>query len=91
MKLLLLHAARALALVMALTGAGALSGCATLPDEGPRVITTALQPRGESTPLDRTATASMTGADPGASGFRLMLGLAGMDRSEERRVGKECA
>jgi len=79
MKPSLRHAARGLALVMALTGAGALSGCATLPGEGPRVITAALPPHGEPTPLDRTATASMTGADPGASGFRLMLGLASMD------------
>ncbi|WP_185546155.1 phospholipase D family protein [Variovorax sp. KBW07] len=56
-----------------------LAGCATLPDEGPRTASTSLPVQGPATPLDRIATASMAGAGPGASGFRLMLGLASMD------------
>ena len=57
----------------------ALAGCATLSDEGPRSHTTSLPVQGPATPLDRIAIASMAGAEPGASGFRLMLGLASMD------------
>jgi putative cardiolipin synthase len=56
-----------------------LCGCASLPDDGPRSVTTSLPVQGPVTPLDRTANASMTGAPPGTSGFRLMLGLASMD------------
>lgn len=56
-----------------------LAGCATLADEGPRSVTTSLPVQGPATPLDRIASASMEGAEPDASGFRLMLGLASMD------------
>ncbi|MGJ7505137.1 phospholipase D family protein [Variovorax sp. ZT5P49] len=71
MRKLLLAAAACIAL--------SLAGCATLPDEGPRTASTSLPVQGPATPLDRIATASMEGAEPGASGFRLMLGLASMD------------
>ena len=56
-----------------------LTGCATLPDEGPRSYTTAMPAQGAATPLDRIAQASMAGAEPGASGFRLLLGPGGLD------------
>ncbi|RSZ39735.1 MULTISPECIES: phospholipase D family protein [unclassified Variovorax] len=56
-----------------------LVGCASLPDEGPRVATTSLPVQGPATPLDRIATASMEAAPADISGFRLMLGLASMD------------
>ncbi|PIF78795.1 putative cardiolipin synthase [Variovorax sp. 54] len=56
-----------------------ITGCATLSDEGPRTASTSLPVQDPATPLDRIATASMEGVDAGASGFRLMLGLASMD------------
>jgi len=62
-----------------LTAVLMLAGCASLPDEGPRTASTSVPVQGPPTPLDRIATASMAGAEPGASGFRLMLGLASMD------------
>ncbi|SCX72706.1 phosphatidylserine/phosphatidylglycerophosphate/cardiolipin synthase family protein [Variovorax sp. EL159] len=70
---------RKLLLAIAACGVLWLTGCATLPDEGPRTASTSLPVQGPATPLDRIATASMEGADAGASGFRLMLGLASMD------------
>ena len=70
---------RQLLLAAAAFVALSLAGCATLPDEGPRTASTSLPVQGPATPLDRIATASMQGAEPGASGFRLMLGLASMD------------
>lgn len=56
-----------------------LTGCSTLPDEGPRSYTTALVAQGPAAPLDHLAQASMEGAEPGESGFRMLLGPAGLD------------
>lgn len=57
-----------------------LAGCSTLPDEGPRTYTTALAaPGAAAAPLDHLAQASMDGAEPGHSGFRMLLGPAGLE------------
>lgn len=56
-----------------------LAGCSTLPDEGPRSYTTALAAQEPATRLDRLAQASMVDAAPGQSGFRMLLGPAGLD------------
>ena len=57
----------------------ALTGCATLPPEGPRQYATALPVQGPATALDRIATASMAGAAAEESGFRLLLGPESLD------------
>lgn len=58
----------------------ALAGCSTLSDEGPRTYTMALAaPGAAAAPLDHLAQASMDGAEPGQSGFRMLLGPAGLE------------
>lgn len=71
--------AQLLILVLTVVAALGLAGCATLPDEGPRSYTTAMLAHSPATPLDRVSQASMAGAEPGASGFRLLLGPGGLD------------
>lgn len=82
--------ARLLRWVCAATAGLLLAGCSTLPEEGPRTYTTALAAQGPASPLDELARSSMDGAAPGDSGFRLLLGPAGLEARLEmvRQAGR---
>ncbi len=56
-----------------------LSGCATLPAEGPRSYSTSIPASGPASQLDLISRSSLEGATAGQSGFRLVLGPAGLD------------
>ncbi|WP_082608035.1 phospholipase D family protein [Acidovorax sp. Root219] len=58
----------------------ALPGCSTLPAEGPRTYSTAMIAESPATAmLEQVAEASMRDAEPGQSGFRMLLGPAALD------------
>ncbi|MDQ0572577.1 putative cardiolipin synthase [Variovorax paradoxus] len=66
-----------------------LVACATLPEEDPRLSTTAIAVQEPLTRLDSIARSSISEAPPEASGFRMMLGPGGLDARLELMRGAQ--